>query len=86
MHTIRPVKRFDSVSSNRASAEFIERRNSYGSMRSERSPVPSPPPPAAALTRDAQMGRTLVDEVVNPALEQVGFVLSFFRHFEGAFG
>lgn len=61
MHTIRPVKRFDSVSSNRASAEFM--RNG-GSMKSATSPV-------AAMDREARMGRTIVDEVILPTIDKV---------------
>jgi serine/threonine-protein kinase 24/25/MST4 len=62
MHTIRPVKRFDSVSSNRASAEFMRNGIPTGSVRSVTSP---------AASREAQMGRTLVDEVVLPTIDKV---------------
>lgn len=69
MHTIRPVKRFDSVNSNRASAEFIRygdsRRNSSGSLMDSSSAPLSP----SLLTEASVIGRAMVEEVINPVLE-----------------
>ena len=75
MHTIRPVRRFDSVSSNRASADFIERRSSFSSADTDRIP-PSSSVPVPATGRDASMGRTLVEEVVHPVIEKVSAIHS----------
>lgn len=70
MHTIRPVKRFDSINSNRASAEFIRhsdsRRSSNGSMLDTSSVPPSP----SLSTEAGVIGRAMVEEVINPVLEQ----------------
>lgn len=68
MHTIRPVKRFDSINSNRASAEFIRhgegRRSDSGSM------MDSSAPPSPSLSTEAGViGRAMVEEVINPVLE-----------------
>lgn len=73
MHTIRPVKRFDSVSSNRASAEYIRmstsRRSSNGSGVMG-SASPSAPPSPTASTEAGNIGRTMVEDVINPVLER----------------
>lgn len=69
MHTIRPVKRFDSINSNRASAEHIRhtdsRRSSSGSMLDT-----SAPPSPSLSTEAGVIGRAMVEEVINPVLEQ----------------
>lgn len=84
MNTIRPIKRFDSVNSNRASAEFIvgKRASSDGnSIRSyldptrdpaQRSPLISPRTPQEV--KEAHMGRLLVGEVITPAIEVVSLL------------
>lgn len=69
MHTIRPVKRFDSINSNRASAEFIRhgdggRRSNSGSMMDASAPT-SP----SISTEAGIIGRAMVEEVINPVLE-----------------
>ena len=85
MHTIRPVKRFDSVASNRQSAEFIRPGSGdqahlhNGSVRSAISPAASSSASTSATHtspngREAAMGRALVDEVVLPTLDKVGLV------------
>lgn len=69
MHTIRPVKRFDSVNSNRASAEFIRhsdgRRSTSGSVMEG-----SAPPSPIISTEIGIIGRAMVEEVFNPVLEE----------------
>lgn len=75
MHTIRPVKRFDSHNSNRQSVDYAKRRGSNGSLRSmlAQSSTPAHSPPlsqATSSSRDATMGRALVDEVIYPTLEK----------------
>lgn len=85
MHTIRPVKRFDSVASDRQSAEFIRPGSGdqahlhNGSVRSTISPAASSSASTSAAPtspngRDAAMGRALVGEVVLPTLDKVGLV------------
>lgn len=72
MHTIRPVKRFDSVSSNRASAEFI--RHGSNSRTSSNGDIvldsASAPPSPSLSTEAGVIGRAMVEEVINPVLEQ----------------
>lgn len=80
MNTIRPVKRFDSIGSHRASTEFlgsvrqrVDSRSSSGSSNSNGSikssfPIPNPSSPQS---NDVILGRALVNEVVGPVLDKV---------------
>lgn len=73
-HTIRPVKRFDTYNSNRASAEFVRRKSSESSFASKRLSAGSRPPSISSpysppLSGDAGMGQTVVNEVIVPVLE-----------------
>lgn len=74
MNTIRPIKRFDSIGSNRASAELVgnlKQRSSFGSMRSQRSNSGEEVARKEPEGEMQLMGRTIVDQVVLPTLEKV---------------
>jgi len=69
MHTIRPVKRFDSINSNRASAEFIRHSDTGRRSNSGSTMDGSAPPSPSMSTESGVIGRAMVEEVVNPVLE-----------------
>lgn len=75
LDTIRPVKRFDSVGSNRASAELVaqlRKRDSDGSVRSAHSVDPAPSRPKIRTSdTTALIGRALVDDIVCPTIDAI---------------
>ena len=76
MHTIRPVQRFDSVNSNRLSREYISERGNNNTYSNNNGGGGEHELPYRG--KDAQMGRTIVEEVINPVIETVSAALRNF--------